>query len=1231
MKNEIILSIKDFNERLAFFEGSNNDSKKEKEKNNEKNPNKGKQNNKNTDNDIYRYFNNKVEKKAQRTNSQSYFNPEKKINNKHIDEFILERLKIFYNPAKNEEKHNIQRKTNSNQNIENSKVQKNNTLNISKEDEIKTINRHINGIRHKESFYNINEKNFPKKLNLKEIFKNMNIEQIASNVNEEKRKELMKLSIAKREEEKNNENVFNSSHKEEENINSEKEIKSEKNKPEKTIDKSFKTSNEQINKEERQDGKNFISSLNDIYNNKFITINNTGKIKEKKETMNKETVKSTNITNTEDKSDNSYELYINTENNVFLNEKIISNSEEKEDDNNKYCECFFIVSFPTEEGKIAPNSESYPSDCRHKICSMLPAMEPDIIYKYPENISNFEINNLAASICFPNGIKLCYEDNDEKIKNIKNYRSTLTNLNGNMFFVYTYHFYVKMSNEEFRTIYSMNPIRYQLTTYQDELCTIFTEELEENIVKKLDVYSECNFKENVYIPFCLGLISKYPYYPQMEKSLSSIFEGINNMKSETNIINNLITYILRSIPTPPKNSKISFALPYTNKICEIYYPYFHDILLYGNNPMIILEYFSINNIICIFKLLILEQKVLVIGKDMDKISEIILNFISLLYPFEWIHTFIPVMSMKMLKFLQSFLPFLNGMNLFLFKEAKYLLSKSDNVFIINIEEDVIDISNNLKKKDKSFKGYNYVNKNFPALPKAIENLLLKELKLIKIELEKYKNYNIFDKQAINNRIKNLFLQVFVELLSEYDKYTYIVDDYPVINAFSMINDKPKQDKKFYEELTSTQMFQMFVQKSLFNEELNVYFDNKIKKCVKLKKSGNSFERIVNIQSQIFDEEFSSSQKINKNYIIKPYLIQDYNKFEEDMKNKKKSITLKDINEFIFSQNFKDEGKNKNRSNKHIIDKLFKFNKENNPNSYKIFLIPNNIMNKKEETNLEKINLNSINKRKRRSTKIKIISGEKENNEEVRYAYIIKEKEDELNEEQKEEIVDNIKDIMKKVFKSKLDNIKEDKEILMDSVKTKFGRDYFVNIMSSGNKKNIAIKIVENDSFNFLKYIIFNVLLNILKLEENNHNLFSAIKLTKACLYIKTIKNKKEVSLSDEIFSQLEDYSLYKNKLFWQNWIEDELSTDEINIYQILKLNGDESIKNDRRYILYMKNSYRIIDKLFGVMVKLKLSNFFIYSTYSELSREYIFDDEQFGKLMKEMINGLEYYQKLSKK
>ena len=293
---------------------------------------------------------------------------------------------------------------------------------------------------------------------------------------------------------------------------------------------------------------------------------------------------------------------MNTNENIFLEEKIISSSEEKKYDTDKFCECFFLASFPTDDGKIAPNSEILPADCGHEICSQLPAMEPDIIYKYPEDIKNFEINNLAASICFPNGIKLCYEENEENIKVVKNYRSTLTNQNGNMFFVYTYHFYLKMSNEDFRTSYNMHPIRYQLTTYQDELCS--------------------NFKENVYIPFCLGLISKYPFYPQIEKSLKSIFETIKNSQNEANKINNLIMYLLKSIPVPHKNSKVSFSLPFINKICEIHYPYFQDILLFGNNPMIILEHFSINNIISIFKLLIFEQKIIVIGEDMDKISEI---------------------------------------------------------------------------------------------------------------------------------------------------------------------------------------------------------------------------------------------------------------------------------------------------------------------------------------------------------------------------------------------------------------------------------------------------------------------------------------------------------------------------------------------------------------------------------------------------------------------------------
>ena len=91
------------------------------------------------------------------------------------------------------------------------------------------------------------------------------------------------------------------------------------------------------------------------------------------------------------------------------------------------------------------NSEGLRAECDHDDCSILPAIIPELIYKYPkEDIKGLEINNLAASICFPNGIKLCYEQNEKEIKTVKNYRSSFTNQVGERFFAVVYHFYLKM-------------------------------------------------------------------------------------------------------------------------------------------------------------------------------------------------------------------------------------------------------------------------------------------------------------------------------------------------------------------------------------------------------------------------------------------------------------------------------------------------------------------------------------------------------------------------------------------------------------------------------------------------------------------------------------------------------------------------------------------------------------------------------------------------------------------
>ena len=926
---------------------------------------------------------------------------------------------------------------------------------------------------------------------------------------------------------------------------------------------------------------------------------------------------------------------------IFLGTKTISKTTNIKNDS--FCESFFLASFPRENGQIIDNSEGDDAECNHFLCSFLPAMQPEILYKYPEaDIKGLEINNLAASICFPNGIKICYDEKEDSIKTVKNYRSSFTNQVGDRFFTVIYHFYLKMENKEFEESYINTPIKSKMLSYKDETHATLSEESEEDIYDKINIYIELSTKRNyVYIPFCLCLISKYPFIEQMEKCLESIMMSINGKEPNLIDLNELITYIVKSIPAPPYQSKIYFPLPYFNKFIEIQQPYFRDIAQFGDNPIIILNHFSISHILCLFKLLIFEQKVIVVGKNNDLISQIILNFVSLLYPFEWIHTFIPIMSEKMLKFLQAFLPFFNGINKSLFNKAEPILAKAPKgIFIFNVDEDKIDINSNLKNS-KKIKVSSYINKHFPNFPKHIENLIIKELKLI-MHNHKHAKEN-YDKYNANIKIKNLFMEVFTELLCDYKNYSYIIDDYPVFNSFLYIKDK-KSDKNFFSEFISTQLFQMFIQNSLFNDKNKVpYFEARLDQFNALKKEGRSSNYIYTNLFSSFNDEYNSFFKINKIYIIKPYFIKGFKEYEDSYISKNKSINLNKVTIFLSS---KYEVKNDIfinnhgvlRENKRIMEKPIELSNENDPNEYDIFLIPGQKLENliDDKNNKSPNSFNNIEYKKTKTIKMGFISDEESNNENtIRYSHtLLPYKENDLTEDEKDEIKDNIKEIMTRVYRSDVTKIEEDKKTIIDSMKKQFGREYFVSILNTGNNNDKTIKLVIEQSYLFFCDIIFNTLLDILKLDEHE-NINIAIKLLKASLFIKTIKHKKEYILSDELFVKLEKYSLFVNYNFWERWVEDDMTENDINILKLQKKSKEENgeyyyiDEESENYKSYIKHSCDIIEGLTSIMMKMKLKNNFIYETTSELCKEYIFEESSLKIVLQEIINELQLFKKLS--
>ena len=781
----------------------------------------------------------------------------------------------------------------------------------------------------------------------------------------------------------------------------------------------------------------------------------------------------------------------------------------KEIPHETFCEGFFLASFPEKGGQIIENSSKFPASCGHEECSELPSMKPDIIFRYPlVDTKNLELNNLAATICFPTGIKICYSEK-EKPKQIKDYVTQITNQKGERYYMRTLHFYKKMENIIFDKKYETHSLKHQFSKIVDNYTFLreedYTEEITNNIQKNLDFCQELGSRDIVYIPCCLCLISKYPYLSEIKKCLEAIYNILSTEQSIINFeINDLIMYLIHSIPIPDKNTRIQFYIPFCNnpKI-EIICPKVDDISIMNTNYIGLFKYLSVDNIILIFRLLLSEKKILFIHDDYTELTNITNSFISLIYPFEWIHTYIPIMSDQMLKYLETFLPFLNGVHISLMNLVEQIfieseLEENEEVFLIYIKKDEINLSssftNNKNKLDK------YIQEVLPDLP--YEKELKKELKSIEATKNQQK------KEIHESKIRNAFINVFVKMFHDYEKYIVTLDNDVVFNKVLFMQNELNEEEnteQFYDEFIESQLFQQFTQNLPNNE--NSYFQRKI----------NEFKEKEN-QITKSEKERMSSISINQSgitYLASPYLL-----FED-----KEEINIETIlNKYTINESVDKENNTK------IIDK--EINIENNKyinSKCNIYLTPEN----KESENKEKTK-EEEDKNKSRETK-----------------------KEEMNEKQLDLIKEEIKDIVIKIFKSEIESgeNKSLKKKIFNNLETTAGREFFISLIS--NKNNKIISLQEN-SFLFLEEIIKGILNSVLKLQETDKLLEEIVILI---LSTKSFESNITIKINENFEKQIKtifkimqkffnSYNKITQKNFWKKWYD-------IQLKRKMKENSDE--------------------------------------------------------------------------
>ena len=791
-------------------------------------------------------------------------------------------------------------------------------------------------------------------------------------------------------------------------------------------------------------------------------------------------------------------------------------SGKKEYSHETFCEGFFLASFPKKNGQVIEKSSKFPASCGHQECSELPSMKPEIILKYPlKNTKNLEFNNLAATICFPTGIKMCYSE-EEMPKPIEDYVTQITNQKGERLYMRTFHFYKKMSNIVFMKEYEVNSLKYNLSTFGDEYLFLkeeqYTEEITDSIQKNLDFCQELGSRDIVYVPHCLCLISKYPYIAELGKCLETIYRILGTKKDLLNFeINDLIMYLINSIPIPEQNMRIQFFIPYCNnpKI-ELQCPKLNDISIMNSNFMGLFKYLSTDNIVLIFRLLLSEKKILFIHDDYTELTNITNSFITLLYPFQWIHPYIPIMSTQMLKYLETFLPFLNGIHISLMNLVEKIFKDDENnedeVFLVYIKTGEINISSIFKKNKNKFG--KYVQNNIPVLP--YEKDLKKDLKILEASKKQIKN------EILENKFREAFINIFVKMFHDYEKYIMNLDEETVFNKVLFMKNITNKDEKtdqFYNEFLDSQLFQQFSQNS--NSKENNYFRKKIKeykdKENKMKKSekGNKMSNAIN--------------KKNIVYLAAPYI---------GLTNTEKN----NIDTIIESYKVNNDSENSEMKNK-ILEDMAEINPDNYKNS-KCFIYLN--PEKKE----------AVKEEEKKNQNIPIKMGE-------------------LTEKQLDAIKDNIKDIVVQIFKSQIavNEVKTLKKKVFRDLETSAGRSFFISLIT--NKNNNIISLQEN-SFLFLEDLIQGILNSTLKCDETDQLIeeISILIMSTRYFEIDIEENSKDKNLANVhiIMFQclkkfLSSYNKITQKNFWKKWYD-------LEIKKTLEDNSDENdIKIKTKIIL----------------------------------------------------------------
>ncbi len=358
-----------------------------------------------------------------------------------------------------------------------------------------------------------------------------------------------------------------------------------------------------------------------------------------------------------------------------------------------------------------------------------------------------------------------------------------------------------------------------------------TNNLRDSTKSKFLFQTNSNAKyKNYYAPKCICIISVYPFFIEFSKILKTMYKFSRSLKLKKPV-EKIIENLVIEVPVPPRG------------YMSVEYTLFNEKYILTQTPMNQLPFlsiefekifvnFKIDQILEIYKHVLLETRIIFYSSDLSNLTPIIQGFLSLIYPFKYPFQFVTILPDENFNFLESVSPYIIGINL---KYNNNFFHDHDidienmTILIVDIDNRRLDLlSPNLSKISQMSQRKKYMVEEFPDLPKHYKNKLSSRITEYIGKIKSNSNSKE-DRDNFSLTIRNLFFQFIVNILQNYNKYLNTeyytnneISSPSINNLFKVeeyIDSNDFNDRPFYRKLIKeTQLFVEFILKRMIPKD-----------------------------------------------------------------------------------------------------------------------------------------------------------------------------------------------------------------------------------------------------------------------------------------------------------------------------------------------------------------------------------------------------------------------------